>query len=273
MTGNYQKLLGISILATGLFVVAGCGKKDVATGTKLNTSTSPGGQSQVAESKEPVFKGKAEDILNEFKTDKAAAEKKYLNKYVEIEGVVYDYPGAGGSKEKMSLATPEKKAMAVVCDMTPEAQKKFRELGTGEKVKVQGKLYLAIIGVIYLNDCTYTEAGPNPAIKVAAKELGKEYSKDEGEPAKKKYDGKEMIVEGVVKDVKETPGGFSPTRIVQLDAGMAEPMDCQILATLGDEFKRIEKGDKVVLKGTFSNNMLALKNYPSLSNAYLVKKD
>ncbi len=216
--------------------------------------------------------------MKEFAAGQPAADKKYKDKYLEVEGVVQSGLTTG-SKDKLAVAVPGDPDKAVlICDMSPDAQKTFRELGKGQKVKVLGKEYLSIPGTVYLNDCSYTEAEPNPAARVKAKDLGAEFGKGDGGPAAKKYAGKdfshptELIVEGVVQDVAESKGPEFLGLVVNLDAGMQEPMACQIDTSDVDAAKQLKKGDTVVLKGNFHAHTLSLKSYPGLTNAIVLKK-
>jgi hypothetical protein len=196
-----------ALVASCLILSAGCGLKEPAKPAPAGgTQATPegGGSSKGAApaAKEVAFKGKAEDILKEFEADKKAAGDKYQGKFVEAEALVLNAPTDANG---LSLAVEAKRdAPVVVCDLTPEAVKKVRELGKGQKVKAIGKLQGGqILGAIYLFECDFTEAGPNPAIKVAAKDLAAEFTQEDGEPAAKKYADKELFIEGVVKDMEE----------------------------------------------------------------------
>jgi hypothetical protein len=284
-----RTLVAGALLTVSIVIASGCGQQTTTSQQKSGTApddkkgaATPGATASPAATaatrSEPAFKGKAEDLLKEFAAGQPAADKKYKDKYVEVEGIVESAPSAG-SQDKMGVAVPADPHKAViVCDMSADALKTFLQLGRGQKVKVVGKEYLSIPGTVYLNDCTYSEAGPNPAIRVSAKELGTEFAKDEGKAAAQKYTSKdvfhptELIVEGTVLDVGESKDpGFSGL-VVKLDAGMQEPMVCQFSKFDEAAAKQLKKGDVAVLKGGFRANMLALKNYPSLTNAVVLKK-
>ena len=64
----------------------------------------------------------------------------------------------------------------------PDSAARISTLGQGQNVKVTGKLYFVIGNSILLNDCSFAEAGPNPAIKISAKDLGKEFATADGAP-------------------------------------------------------------------------------------------
>ena len=73
-------------------------------------------------------------------------------------------------------------------------------------------------------------------------------------------------------------GVGTPTAFVRLDAGLSQLMECSFAITDVTDDKafskfQIKKGDKVVLKGSFRDNVLALKHYPAIHGACLVKKD
>jgi hypothetical protein len=275
------------VLVIVLGLSAGCNKEAKkagdgggTTGDKAPVAASPpkvggsveappakeGGPAVSPPAKEVAFKGKIEDFAKEVKADK----EKYKEKYVEVEGLVKDAPEFA-QPTKMTVEAKAGKDK-VTCTMSAQAQKTFHGLGKGQNVRVTGKLYFVIGDNILLDDCNYAEAGPNPAIKISAMDLGKEYATGDGEAAAKKYNGKELLVEGTVLDVDEK----RPR--VNLDAGLAKPMECDFAIVEAGNDKafsnlQIKKGDKVLLKGEFTNNVLALKNYPRIIGAVFVKKD
>jgi hypothetical protein len=283
-----------ALLVVCLLVAAGCAQKGDTTGSTAPPPKSAGTKDTPATtreatptpaasaSNEPAFRGKAEELHKEFKAGQAAADKKYKGKYVEVEGQVDKVSWATGSKDKLDLAPPQSVTPRemVSCTMSPSAPETYRELGKGQTVKVRGKLTLSIIGTIFLEDCTIADAGPSPVLRAKAKDLGAEFAKEDGEPAAKKYDSKdifnpkELIVEGVVKDVVITPGRTLASKEdvnLNLDAGMSEPMVCEIEPFEMESAKKIKKGDTVVLRGHFHTNTLALKRYPGLLSAQILK--
>jgi hypothetical protein len=222
------------------------------------------------DSREPVFRGKVEDLVREFKDldSLRANEKKYEDKSVEVEGLVRDAPGPVEPLTMMLTWEGNRQGHCFFCAMSPEAAATFRQLGKGQKVKVRGKLSQAIVNTVFLVNCNYREEGPNPAIKILATALGKEFTGD-GEPAAKKYEDKELFVEGTVTAVEEE-GGMFKCGLVKLDAGMPKPMVCE-LRFKGDS-KQIKTGDRVVVKGSYCDRILAMIHYPELSNSCLVNK-
>jgi hypothetical protein len=294
MTNDPRAAAAGALLVACLLVAAGCGQQGGTTGSAASppksdtTKDTPAAAKETdpkpaaAAANEPAFRGKAEDLHKEFKASKAAADTKYTGKYVEVEGRVDKVSWMTGFKDKLDLAPPQSATPreSIACTMSPAAPPTYRELGTGQTVKVRGKLTLSIIGTIFLEDCTISDPGPSPVLRAKAKDLGAEFGKEDGEPAAKRYDSKdvfnpkEMIVEGVVKDVVVGPGRTLDSKAdvnVNLDAGMSEPMVCEVTSYEKDAAKKIKKGDTVVLKGQFSSNMLALKRYPRLLNAQILK--
>jgi hypothetical protein len=279
------------LLFAAYLTLSGCGQpaappvtaKDVAA--PVSAAAEP---AKVAASREPVFKVGAEGFLKEFKADQKAANEKYKDKYVEIEGLVGEAPSTG-FRNKMDIAVPEKREpqsgvqkQSVCCTMAPGAQGKLLELGRDQKVKVTGKVTLSIVDTVFLEDCTVGDVGPSTVIRTTAKELGAEFSKDDGEPAKQKYDSKdiwrpkELFVEGVVNDVVVASQTAPATNIgdvfVNLDAGENEPMICRMEPFWKEDGKQLKKGESVVLRGTFGTDTRNAKAYPMLWNAIVVKR-
>ena len=294
MANDSRTLTAVALLVGCQLAAAGCGQMNETTGSKTPPAATEGSKDTPAAAKEtapppaaaasnaPAFRGKAEDFYKEFKASKATADQKYSGKYVEVEGRVDEVSWKTGSRDKLLLATPPSVTPreSISCTMSPSAPETYRELGKGQTVKVRGKVTLSIVGTIFLEDCTVSGAGPSPVLRAKAKDLGAEFSKGDGEPAAKKYDtrdafgSKEMIVEGVVKDVVVGPGHSVLSKDdvdVNLDAGMSEPMVCEVMSYEKEAAKKLKKGDTVVLKGQFLSNTLALKRYPRLLNAQILK--
>jgi hypothetical protein len=275
------------IIVAALILTPACGSKEgtappkAVTGpsaTRTGTPATPGkegGPAAAPVSKEPAFNGKAEDFIKEFKdlASLKAGLEKYKDKYIEVEALVEEAPAvvALDKEPKMTLSYPGKTGFTTPfsCTMSPEAARTFYELGKGQKVKVNGKLDLAIVNVAYLSDCTYKAEGPSPVIKVSAKNLGAELSKDE-DTAQKKYDSKELIVDGVVKELKETKDILGSDYLVKLEALHDKTVDCLLPET---SYKKLKKGDKVVVKAKFGTLRSNNKLYPGLTTGSLVKKE
>jgi hypothetical protein len=293
MTRTTRIAGGGTLLSVALVLVVGCSKSDTPSGG-APTAARNGADAKGADvpanpatpatakttSREPAATIKAEDVPKEFKDTQTAETSKYKDEFLAIEGVVEEVP-AIGSKNRLSVGSPQEPGKGIViCDMSPEAGVSVLGLGKGQKVKVVGKLTVAGGGLLFLNDCTYTEQGPNPTTRVTAKDLGAEFAKDDGQAATKKYASpqpfhdKELFVEGVVKDVGPPKGPWFSTfsLAVELDAGMQEPLVCAISMLGQDAARQLKPGDRVVMKGNYFTYSADGKNYPSLTNAWVVKK-
>ena len=162
--------------------------------------------------------------------------------------------------------------LAAVCTLTPEALNKANELGKGQRIRAVGRLQGgSILGTVFLFDSTFTEAGPNPSIRISATDLAAEFAKDEGDAAATKYAGKELFVQGVVAGIEQAGEGIFVNRIVLFESGAKEPVRCT--RTRESDFEKIKKGDKVILKGDFQGETIALKKHPTITETRLVKKD
>jgi len=218
-----------------------------AVGCSANVSTPPGGTSQ-----KPDFTLTAVDIAKEFETDKAAANK-YKDKLVEIDGVV-NFLTPRPSDTVVTLfgykadpMKPNERFIMAVFDK-PEVEKVLA-LAKGQKLKLRGKVQGDFAGHVSVIECVVVEAGPDPTIKVSAADLTKAYATDEKD-AEGKYKEKEVLVEGVVVEIKK--GGFGDTLILE---GFDEKSDKPVrvsAAVPGDNkaaFEALKKGDKVKIKG------------------------
>jgi len=144
---------------------------------------------------EPKFVVTAEDLLKENKADRKATEAKYLNQVVEISGVVTFVGKTSDKRPYVGLGIPTQfvDVMCFTVDKEPWAK-----VAPGQKVKMKGRWPPAAFRPM-LASCVFLDMGPNPAIKIAAPELVKEFLADK-DAAARKYDNRWLIIEGVVAD-------------------------------------------------------------------------
>ena len=204
-----------------------------------------------------VAKVTAEQLPKEFADDKKAAEKKYpMNLIVEVEGEV---------KKAEKLAVTETWAVhlegfekgkglftkIVDCQFEPKTKsfQKAKELVPDQKVKIRGKFYSAFEYGQRLVDCELVEVGPDPAIKVTASQLSKDFATDR-KAAETKYKDKQVLLEGVVA---QPVGPKSKFFIVLENSGEkgapAVHVEFGFTQTVEKLFSQLKKGQKVTVRG------------------------
>lgn len=268
MTVVCRLAIVLCIVLTG---ATGCGKKDAPKGSDTpapRPAQMKDGQARDPSSKDPLFNGKVADIIQEFKKNRAAADRKYKGGVVEVEGVVRLTPSPfdKGRENQLEVGIDGTEIISVIeCQMKPEQTAKCRELGKTQRVKIRGHVFLSTgIGQLLLDNCELLDAGPNPATKIAAKDFAKEASN---------YKGKQLLVGGIVANIQEKrmPGR---ERFVFLDSGTADQMQCHLDGGVTDgDFKGLSKGSKVTLRGYCKVEIRNDKNYPVLEDAYIVNKE
>jgi tRNA_anti-like len=221
----------------------------------------------------PDFKTTAEAIVKEFLKDEKAAQKKYKDKFVELEGTVFAANKVlsdkgvwldGAKKDPKDVV-----ATNVLCYAPAARLEKAFWLGKGQKVKVVGKFAGGSGLAVSLLDCTFTELKPSPTLKTTAKAVAADFDKDE-EAATTKYliDGinsKEIIVEGVVSALEKTKNDFF---IVKLEGSGGLTVNCVVDEA---EWKKLKKGDKVTMKGDLSGFYKDEKKV-NVNTAFVLKK-
>jgi hypothetical protein len=260
------------VLGVFAFLAGGCGKGSGKAGNQGAASqggtserpvaqvvpTAAGADSQDAAAdagnEQPALAGppvvvSAEQFTKDYAADKEAADKKYKDKLLEVQSVVEEpcLKNVDGSP-RPALAGFDPTHF-IECRYQAGARRKVAHLTKGQKVKVRGRCYgLALAGPM-LTGCEVLELGPDPAIPVTAERLTEDYGKD-GEAAAKKYEGKQLVVEGVVTGTDPRRG----LRLVIL-AGFQEKADTPLRVQASfhyDHEKSLEglkEGQKVKVKG------------------------
>ena len=221
----------------------------------------------------------AESLRKEFKTDAAAAKKKYTGKTLRVSGRV-EFPfDMHRNPPRLSIGVLEEDSHdvkgQVVCMFFPAEEKKLLSMYTGQKIVVRGSFANELAGIPLLYECTVEEIGPPiPIIAVDTGELAKAYKKDEG-AADKQYKGKLMLLEGVV--IKTRKVGVVAQKIQIRSADTKTDDALPIAVDIGtnsdqiDQVKKMKPGDPVRVKGFCSGMMLpGLGNGVELSHARLV---
>jgi hypothetical protein len=204
-----------------------------------------------------VAKVTAEQLTKEFADDKKGAEKKYpMNLIVEVEGEVKKSEKLpSGDTWAVHLEGFEKGkglfTKVVDCEFGAKAKsyKKAQELVPDQKVKIRGKFYSAFEYGQRLVDCELVEVGPDPAIKVTAAQLSKDFAADR-KAAATKYKDKQVLLEGVVAQ----PVGPKAKYYVVLEnsgekGAPAVHVEFGFTQTAEKLFSQLKKGQKVTVRG------------------------
>jgi hypothetical protein len=256
-----RQLAGLLALLWGLLLVPGCGKDRPAPSPEPSSTKPPvavdktpksnAGKAPVEPPKtdRPAYTVTAIGITEEFAKDRVAAEKKYKDKLIEVEGTVTSVTQNSVRRTAdLSLLGSKKPGEAlarqVVCEMKKSLVGKVGLLGKGQKVRVKGKLDSESGGNVTLKEVEYEELTPSSVPRVTAQMLAKEFAQDK-EAAAKKYGDKEVIVEGTIVDLAEKDRNCS----VKLAGSDKLVVTCNVEE---DEFKTLKKGEKVRLKGELS---------------------
>lgn len=107
----------------------------------------------------------------------------------------------------VGLEGSKKATYGIVCETTDKQP--WASFAPGQKVKVVGKYEGAISGPA-LKNCEVTALDPNPAVKLTAEVLAKDFETNKTE-ANKKYQKKTLIVSGTITSTEFCPVAASPT--------------------------------------------------------------
>jgi hypothetical protein len=146
----------------------------------------------------------AEELFQEHKEDKKAAEAKYANQVVEVRGIVAGIGKNIAQRPFVDLKVP-KQFVGVMCftaDKEPWA-----EVVPGQKVTLKGRWPRGAFGP-QLENCVIIDKGESTAITVSVQDLLKDVAAKPA-AAQEKYDNKWLIMDGVVADSRiNDKGGF-----------------------------------------------------------------
>jgi hypothetical protein len=199
----------------------------------------------------PAYTVTAIGVTEEFAKNAAAAEKKYNNKLIEVEGTVSSASQNQvrqegkvelmGFKEKPDDLIPRK----VKCIVKKSLAGRVALLGKGQRVRIKGRFDTIDGGDVRLNVVEYEELTPSSVPLLTAEALAKAFTEDKSAAAKK-YGDKEVIVEGIIVDLVAKDGQFS----VKVAGNDNVRLSCTMLHE--DEFKTLKKFAKVRIKGEVS---------------------
>lgn len=89
----------------------------------------------------------ANDIIHDYTTDEISGNAKYLNKVIEVEGVVSDIAVDEKGFTNINLAVENEMAM-VSCAMDPESKKGYEHITKGSVVKIKGQCSGMLMDII-----------------------------------------------------------------------------------------------------------------------------
>jgi tRNA_anti-like len=210
------------------------------------------GQTPPAPSKKADFVVTAEDLMREFKNDQQAATKKYKDRVVEIAGTLDDpHLGDPSSNPYVTFVTNHQGVLG--CFLPAADGPRTNNLTVGQKLKVKGVLRYVGSTTVSVGDCEILEIGPDPALAVTAAELAKAYA-DDVVTAEKRFKGRQLLVQGVVKEVILKGNDKVPNPVVILEGtrgkeGKALCVWSDAHYARGRDFEKLRKGQTIKVKG------------------------
>jgi hypothetical protein len=236
-----------ALLLAVLQVVLGCRKAEPTNPSAPpdDKGTNPGTQRM------PELSVTSEALCKEYELDRKAAEAKYKDKWIEVEGPLATPPGFIFLSLKGFEPENDNKALGygVLCDFS-RYEPKLVDLTMGQTVKVRGNCFGDGGGarkLVTLKNCVLSEVGADPAIAVTSTELSRGYAADR-KAADAKYRRKWLKVEGVVIETRPDDKAVvlrgsdektrEPVPVVASCKGMDE-----------DAVGRVKVGDSITIKG------------------------
>lgn len=186
----------------------------------------------------------AAELAAAFAADKEAAKAKYGGQPVEADGVIRSITNIPQSQVRIVLGGKDGSGKPVECVFFMASEVAVSE---GQAATIWGRC----TDDGKLSACFVKKAEPDPATKVGAAELAKEYAAD-AKAAAKKYEGKALIVEGTVRDVQKRDG--RPTFIFE-GANDGTPRAVNVVADASARMSRdkliegVKKGGKWSFRG------------------------
>jgi hypothetical protein len=140
------RLASGAVFLVGVVLLSGCGggagKGGDANGRGAN-GKKPAGDKEQGSAK-PALSVKAEELAKDYAVDPAAADKKYKDKILEVEGKIHDQYGkeVGPEPSVVLWGYQEKPATVpqlVQCYFVPSLQEKAAALKKGDTIKLRGR--------------------------------------------------------------------------------------------------------------------------------------
>jgi hypothetical protein len=205
----------------------------------------------------------SEALSKEFATNKAAAEAKYMEKWLAIEGPLadLDFHAVQGEMASVSLrlvgykSNPKEFGLQVTCGLAAGQMGKAQGATRGQTIKVVGQCKGMWAGMfLTLAECEIVSAGPDPVIHLDLEQVAKEHAAD-ATAVEKKYHGKEVQISGVLLELQQTgrglaaiiaPGGPSKNKADVLKVSASYAVDVK------PWFSKYKVGDPIKVKGQFA---------------------
>jgi hypothetical protein len=158
----------------------------------------------------------AEELARAFKDNESAADGKFKDQWLQVEGKVLDVvpgptePGSTVDVVRIKLAgtkLPKNNFdFAVSCDVRKEESSGAWDLARGQTVKLKGKCIggNTLQTYVRLQHCRIDGKGPDPAVRTTATAMLGEYTRNR-ETANDKYKDKEVLITSA-RFVSMTPG-------------------------------------------------------------------
>ena len=256
MTTRMRTLIAAALTLAVLLSVGCSGKEDDTkgdgkTGDGKTADKRPKKDGDAAESSgKPTGKADfsltSQQFSEEFKKDRAAAQKKYQSKTVDLTGVIKRFSEAPDRTALVWLEGAKGELLGVQC--IARGRHPWRQALPGQTVTVRGKG--AEFGGAFLLDCVFFDAKGDPPPTLTPDQLVAEHAKDPA-ATEKKYKDKYLILEGKV--AKVTANKFDLAEVT-LETAKKEPR-IYLHFTNGPEGKRakgLKAGQKIKALGQYS---------------------
>lgn len=153
----------------------------------------------------------------------------------------------------MSLAFEEDLTAENAEDFAAAAESDFRCVSLRESLRPL-RLPLVLLSLTLLAACQAASSRPSAPEPVSAGALTKEYQESTAD-ARRKYDGREITVQGLTVTAAMMPPSGSDQGLVFLEEKGANPprrVSCWFSNDQADQFSRIKGGQLITVKGIFN---------------------
>lgn len=200
-----------------------------------------------------------DDLEREYDENEPAADGKYKGRQLEVTGAVQRVTG-DAHPGKLTVELTGARFATVECIFPTSKRAELGRLVVGESVTIRGRCKGKVDGVVVLENCVRVESGPDPAAgkgadpaaKVTAGALGREYQENEL-AADGKYKGKAVEVTGKVARVARTKPG-KVTVELQGDEDEFGLVFCDFLAKDSQPVAALKAGQVVTIRGKCQGN-------------------
>jgi hypothetical protein len=159
----------------------------------------------------PVISVSADEFVENAVKDPTGTDAKYMGKVIQVEGNVSWVARRIEKKEVtgVTMRISSKKGQTLLCTFTdPQA---WKEVARGSRITLKGRWssFAPVRGMqeLTLTDCLVLEAGPCSRITTTPDELSADYASLGSDEFFKKYNQKDVIVEGEVRSHEQASSG------------------------------------------------------------------